>query len=673
VDVLLYSLLRLALFFLPVLIHSVTLTIRKLEQEILAAGHDVCILSTVSGDPANTNLEGTHPNRRVIFLDNAIPIPFLNDPNNPDISYQLGFAVSPSVLQELEAFDPSIIHITCPDCTALHLIQYARSKEIPVMGTYHSNIPEYMAHYPGLSWLKHILGHFFRHQYNFLQALYVPTPFIQKHLVDEYKMDRATTLGVWGRGVDTEQFSPRHRSLKFRGELGVSDDIPVVVWVGRLVPEKRVDIFADTVRRLAALNVPFHAVVVGAGPAEDEIRALPHTTFKGWMNASQLAVAYASSDIFLFPSSVETFGNVTLEAMASGLPVVVESGCSGHLVRDGENGFACQANDADSFFEATLELVTKHNMRRTFAEKSRELSMLLDKHAVVRKMLDNYSTITDEFYVEYRGHHANRDVVYRQPDSFVGGNHPRPLLLVMVEKFFFLTFFFIWNMTSMFVFMQESVIPRRSQQEFLEMNEVQAVAVSKPLTKPLTKTLTKKVAPSSSTYVDQGGDGTTVIEFTDVNLDPQDPLASDDATASTADSSQEMQVQSRPSPFSCIPGSGQVFGDCELSHTLAKGFVDFMAFQMRMESNLRNFGTRCLSSTVLRRKPKRKNSFSLPLMDVRPEVMMRTRSDTTDASQDSEDSPVPTMMMVAQEDVVGHHQHQNHRMRSRIQLVDHVV
>jgi hypothetical protein len=86
----------------------------------------VCILTTVSGDPANTNLDGTHPNRRVIFLDNAVPIPFLNDPNNPDISYQLGFALSRSVLEELADFEPSIIHVTCPDCTALHLIHYAR-------------------------------------------------------------------------------------------------------------------------------------------------------------------------------------------------------------------------------------------------------------------------------------------------------------------------------------------------------------------------------------------------------------------------------------------------------------------------------------------------------------------------------------------------------------------
>jgi glycosyltransferase involved in cell wall biosynthesis len=229
--------------------HRVTLTIRKLEHEILAAGHHVCILTTVSGDPKNTHLDGTHPNRRVIFMDNGIPIPFVSDPNNPEIAYQLGFALSTAVKAEIEDFEPSIIHISCPDSTALHLIQFARQYEIPIMGTYHSNIPEYMAHYPGLSWLGHVLAAFFRHQYNFLQALYVPTPFIQKHLIQKYRMDSVTTLGIWGRGVDTVKFHPDLRCQKYRHGLGIADDTVVLCWAGRLVPEKRPDIFARVVRR----------------------------------------------------------------------------------------------------------------------------------------------------------------------------------------------------------------------------------------------------------------------------------------------------------------------------------------------------------------------------------------------------------------------------------------
>ena len=99
------------------------------------------------------------------------------------------------------------------------------------------------------------------------------------------------------------------------------------MYVGRLVPEKRPDIIATVVKRLTAQNVKFACVIVGAGPAEHLIENLPNTHHLGWLNGDQLTEAYASSDIFLFPSSVETFGNVTLEAAASGLPLVVEGSC----------------------------------------------------------------------------------------------------------------------------------------------------------------------------------------------------------------------------------------------------------------------------------------------------------------------------------------------------------
>ena len=146
------------------------------------------------------------------------------------------------------------------------------------MGTYHSNIPEYMEHYPGLSWLKHIIGSFFRHQYNFMQTLFVPTPFIVRHLIENYQMNRVTNMKVWGRGVDVDTFSPTFRSVEYRRTLGIDDDTPIVLWVGRLVPEKRPDIFCKVIRRLHSRGRKFHALVVGAGPCEAEIKALPNTT-----------------------------------------------------------------------------------------------------------------------------------------------------------------------------------------------------------------------------------------------------------------------------------------------------------------------------------------------------------------------------------------------------------
>jgi phosphatidylinositol alpha 1,6-mannosyltransferase len=340
----------------------------------------------------------------------------------------MGFALSPHVLRQLNDYEPSIIHLCATESTSLHLIQYARQKEIPIMGTYHSNIPDYLDYF-GISCLKHILRAFFRHQYNFLQALYVPTPYIRQNLIRDGAIDRVTSILIWGRGVDIDKFNPAHRSIEYRNHIlgphNKSIDTPILLWVGRLVCEKRFDIFINIVKRLSAKQCKFHALVVGAGAYEDEIKALPNTTFTGWLSIDQLSTVYASSDVFLFPSAVETFGNVTLEAAASGLPVIVEAGCSGHLVHSEGNGYACPANDEDAFYEATLSLIEDKQLREEFGVCGRELSLSMEKSSVVRQMIENYTQITDQFYTEYSGHHRNRDIKYTRPGSFSLGIYPR--------------------------------------------------------------------------------------------------------------------------------------------------------------------------------------------------------------------------------------------------------
>uniref|UniRef100_A0A7S1FZS5 Glycosyltransferase subfamily 4-like N-terminal domain-containing protein n=1 Tax=Corethron hystrix TaxID=216773 RepID=A0A7S1FZS5_9STRA len=413
-------------------IDGVTLTVRKIEAEILDGGGHVCILTTRSGSDHNTNLVGTHPNRTVVFLDKAVPIPFLNDENNPDCSYYLGFSMSNQDKEKIDHFGPTICHITVPDCVGLDVIQYARQNSLPLMGTYHSNIVDYMDHY-GLFWLKPILAAFFAHVYNFLQALYVPTPYIKRKLIQCEKLNRITNLQIWGRGIDLETFSPVNRSNEFRKKLGILPDEVVILFVGRLVVEKRPDIFANVIRRLHREGHHFKALVVGAGPYENEIKKLPNTIYMGWQSGEDLSIAYASSDIFLFPSALETFGNVTLEAAASGLPLVVEEDCSGHLVLDGMSGFTCEKGDESSFYEKTLELLTNERLRKSFSIQSRRHSLKYEMQTLMRQMTDNYTAVTDEFHNTYQANHIMRDLEYKNPDSFRAGMSPRPALLRLVE------------------------------------------------------------------------------------------------------------------------------------------------------------------------------------------------------------------------------------------------
>lgn len=580
---------------------SVTLTIRKLEHEILAAGHHVCVLTTRSGNAAHTDAVGSHPNRQVIFMDNAYPIPFLHDPKRPELTYQIGLDISSSVLKKLDDFAPTIVHITVPDCTTLHIIQYARRKEIPIVATYHSNIPEYMEHYPGLSFMKHIVAAFFRHQYNFVQALYVPTPFIVKHLIDSYKMDACTKLEVWGRGVDVSQFSPSHRCMKFRRSLGIADNVCVLLWVGRLVPEKRPDIFASVVRRLHDQGLNFHALVVGIGPCERDICDLPNTSFLGWMSGEQLSTAYASSDVFLFPSAVETFGNVTLEAAASGLPVVVEAGCSGHLVIEGKNGYKIEEGDTESFFEATLSLVLDSKRRESFGSCSRELALTLEKSSVVRQMLNNYSNITDEFYINYGGHHFNRDISYTKPESFQFGRYPRPILWFVVERLFMVLFRVMWNMSVMFTMLLDSVSRRNNK---VKAENHFTMSTTSPPMSPLRSTSSKD---GLEVQLPMGNEKTKrpIIDMKDIEIGQVSSISDlqkeDDGT-STTKSSQDDQISAQSATR--VPA----VGDWQISHTAAIAFIKTLQYQCRLESYCRSIYNKRSSQIIQGIYPARKNS-----------------------------------------------------------------
>jgi len=592
-------------------IDGVTLTIRKIEEQILAAGHQVCILSTDSGNSQNTNLVSEHPNRTVIFLDNSVPIPFLHDPQNVDSSYSLGFSLGKSTKDQISQFDPTIVHVTAPDCTCLHVIQYARDHEIPLMGTYHSNIPEYMDHYPGLGWLKHVLASFFRHQYNFLQALYVPTPYIHKQLRESSKMDCVTDLGVWGRGIDLSRFSPTHRTRKFRESLGFDDHDVVICWVGRLVPEKRPDIFASVIKRLASRNIPFKALVIGAGPCEESMKALPNTVFAGWMSGDELSTAYASSDVFLFSSGVETFGNVTLEAAASGLPIIVEEGCSGHLVQHGRNGFACANGDVDAFYDATLCLVLDDERRNLMSHASRQFSLQFEKSVVCRRMLDNYTKVTKQFFDEYGGHHANRDAEYHKEHSFVGGNYPRPFLLQMFEYLFVVLFQVMYQMATFFIHVRDS-FPLASTNK----QRVTAAAVTTKKVAPQSPTSAAKQQPTMATLgsaseaetqplmadadddVELGRiEEVEEISDSDTDFESQNaPLQTIDMdkdmeceTETTVSSSSERSQEQSQGSMVCFGKQKKSKNDIYVSHEITKAIIRLVFFQFLIECRTRDF------------------------------------------------------------------------------------
>ena len=179
--------------------------------------------------------------------------------------------------------------------------------------------------------------------------------------------------------------------------MGVEDDRILVSFIGRLVWEKGLRVFADVIESLESRGIPHRSMIVGDGPALDELRQrLRSTVFTGYLEGVDLARAYASSDIFLFPSDTETFGNVTLEAMASGLPTVcADATGSRTLVEHGETGLLVPPGNARAFSEAVLHLIEDHHERCRMGSQAELHARAYDWDAVMRHMVQCYDEIVN--------------------------------------------------------------------------------------------------------------------------------------------------------------------------------------------------------------------------------------------------------------------------------------
>ena len=281
-----------------------------------------------------------------------------------------------------------------PDFLALDALRWAKSENIPVLGTWHSNYSDYLKFYH-LNLIRIPVERYIRSFYVNM-PVYVPTPFIKNKLLESGFPEGR--VGIWGRGVDLSMFNPSNRSLAFRRNKGIADDEVVILWVGRLVKEKSPDIWAECIRRLHREGLNFRALVVGTGSYEENMKKLPRTEHLGWMSGKALAEVYASVDVFLFPSEVETFGNVTLEALASGVPCIASAGCSGHLVYHGVNGFVVEKADVDEYYKYTKRLVTDVALRQKCAEKARASISTLEHDRVMDMMVSNYEGVMKTYH-----------------------------------------------------------------------------------------------------------------------------------------------------------------------------------------------------------------------------------------------------------------------------------
>jgi glycosyltransferase involved in cell wall biosynthesis len=200
---------------------------------------------------------------------------------------------------------------------------------------------------------------------------------------------------IWSRGIDGEMFRPERRDIAWRREMGVKDDEPIILFVGRLVLEKGLDTFADTLSELDRRGVPYKALFVGDGPARGWIEErAPQGIFLGFQGGEALARAYASSDVMFNPSSTETFGNVTLEALASGLPVVAARAAGSlSLVQPGVTGWLTTPDDVQESADALSRYLEDAGARTAAGAAGREASRRFDWDAINGSLLKRYIAV----------------------------------------------------------------------------------------------------------------------------------------------------------------------------------------------------------------------------------------------------------------------------------------
>jgi phosphatidylinositol alpha 1,6-mannosyltransferase len=274
----------------------------------------------------------------------AIPFPGRTE-------YRVPLGIPPKIQRDLKEFDASIFHVAIPEFLGHRAVTLARTWDKPVVASVHTRFETYPRYY-GFAFMEPVVEGILRRFYRRCDAIFAPSESMAQ-VLREQRM--SYDVGIWSRGVDTEIFSPAQRDMDWRRAHGIGDGDPVICFIGRIVMEKGLDVFAETIDALVRRDVRARVLVIGDGPAREwfETRLPSDAVFVGFQRGEDLGRAIASADMLLNPSVTETFGNVTLEAMACGLPVVaaratgslslVEDGITGRLIRPGASEQMAQA------------------------------------------------------------------------------------------------------------------------------------------------------------------------------------------------------------------------------------------------------------------------------------------------------------------------------------------
>ncbi|MFL5401685.1 MAG: glycosyltransferase family 4 protein [Gemmatimonadales bacterium] len=368
---------RIALFsevYWP-MVSGVGVTLLRLTQALEDRGHQVRVYSASYPLPAGQS------DRPEVHRSPSIPL-FLY----PDV--QWAFPRLRDVIEDAGRFRPDVVHVATEFALGLAGLKTARQLRLPVVASAHTDYDKYATRY-GVDWALRMGWHYLRWFYGQAHCVLCPSRIYEEHLHSR----GVSHTGLWSRGVDPAHFHPRFRSDAYRQSLGLGPTDLLVTYIGRIAREKNLALLIEAWEALAPYRGSAQLALIGRGPLEEEIRRreIPGVHVAGLMHGADLSAAYASADIFAFPSATETFGNSLLEAMGSGLPsLVAASGGVLEFAQHGENAWLVAPNDPGAIAAGLRRLLDDPGLRRRLSEGGLRTARERQWDEVYNRLLQDY-------------------------------------------------------------------------------------------------------------------------------------------------------------------------------------------------------------------------------------------------------------------------------------------
>lgn len=357
----------------PPEINGVAFTLARWVEGLRRRGHRVQLIR-VRQRPLAVPLPNVSPKEDLEF-------PGFRIPGYPEL--QAGWPAGRALLTQWRESPPDVVHIATEGPLGYSALRAARHLGIPISTSFHTNFQQYSRHYR-IGWLAKPITAYLRHFHNQALQILVPTD----GLARELRTLGFQRLQVLARGVDTILFNPERRDSALREQWGVTPQAPAVLCVGRLAAEKNLQLAITAFQAIHRICPDARLILVGDGPMMARLRSrYPDFVYCGMRQGEDLAAHYASADMFLFPSLTETFGNVVLEAIASGLPVVAFDYAAAHThIEPNRCGLVVPFGDTDAFIAAATALVQDRAMLATMSQSARQASLGIDSERLYDRL-----------------------------------------------------------------------------------------------------------------------------------------------------------------------------------------------------------------------------------------------------------------------------------------------